>query len=58
MDRCGRAEVFSAVASVTVPIERVLLYTDDRREAEVVCVPRSSEVRILEIAAKAEGGDA
>lgn len=58
MDRCGRAEAFSAVASVTVPAERVLLFTDARSEAEVVCVPRSSEVRILEIAAKTEGGDA
>ncbi len=58
MDRCGRAEVFSAVASVTVPVERVLLYTDARREAEAICLPESSEIRIVEVVAKAKGGDA
>ena len=58
MDRCGRAEVFSAVASMTVPVERVLLYTDDRSEAEAICLPESSEVRIVEVVAKTQEGDA
>ena len=48
MNRCGRAKQFSALAMMTIPSRDVLLYSNERSEQEVVCVPRPDNITIID----------